>query len=101
MILHDFICETCDVKFEMLVRSDEFQVVHDECGQTAERIMSGPWVGRMNNPETQRAALEKRSYDHTIKESRSNADGLAAKMGGTAQPRAQQTWNIRTPKKAK
>jgi hypothetical protein len=99
VILHDFYCVNCDMRFEDYVASDVYQTVHEPCGNRAERVMSAPHVGTMNDPNARAAALRKRSHEHTMKEARSNADRLAAQMGGSARPRVQQPWNLRTQKK--
>jgi len=99
VILYDFTCGDCG-QFEGLVVSGTEEAQCPRCGSMAARALSAPnvWVIG-NDPVRKSEALRKRSYDHSMKEARKNAENIASKMGGVA--RAQTPWNVRSQKSAK
>lgn len=99
MILHDFQCSSCETNFEALVPSEQTQTECVECGATAERVISAPHVGVMNDPTVRGEALRKRSHEHSVRQAKQNPERLASKVGG--EPRVQNPWNVRTRKSPK
>ena len=67
-----------------------------QCGAMAERVISAPYVGVMNDPTVQAEALRKRSREHSIREAKANPERLAGQYGGRA--KVQQPWNLRSRK---
>lgn len=96
---YDFHCSACDEIFDALVASEQRQEECPTCGEASERILSAARVGLYNDPSAQSAALRKRSYDHSMREAKKNAEQIASKMGGVA--KAQSPWNIRSKKPKK
>lgn len=95
MILYDFHCEHCDQRFEALVDSGETQA-ECQCGEMADRVMSAPHVGVLNDPAAREAALRRRSHEHSMREAKKNPEQLASKFGARA--KVQQPWNLRSRK---
>lgn len=93
---YDFHCSSCDSRFDALVDSDATEETCPNCGAMASRTVSAVRVGAYNDPAAKSAALKKRSYEHSMKEAKKNADQIAAKMGGHA--KAQAKWNLRSQK---
>lgn len=89
MKVFDFMCEPCNVIFDELVENDERFLPCPECTQPAERIISAPLIGKMNDPATRAATLRKRSHDHTMK----NLSKEPEKYG--FQKDVHRRWNIR------
>lgn len=63
------------------------------CGQPCEMIMSAPRIGVLQDPAAKKAALRKRSHDHTIREMKKEPE----KHGFQAADR--RPWNIRSHSK--
>lgn len=98
MPMYDFRCGKCGNLFEDLVSSDTKVVECWMCGDPAERLPCAPNLGFLeSDPQRKKEALAKRSYDHSMKEAKKNAEQIASKMGGVAKP--QSPWNIRSTKK--
>lgn len=94
---YDFTCIPCSVNFEDLVPSGASNTECPQCGEKAQKIMSAPRVAVYTDPAAKKQALAKRSYDHSMREAKKNAEQIASKMGGVA--KAQSPWNIRSKKK--
>jgi len=92
MIMKDFHCKVCDIKFESLVCGDE-KIMCKECGGEADPVLSAPRIGLYNDPVARAAALRSRSYQHSVKEARANPEKLAKQMGG--KPKSINPWNGR------
>ncbi len=66
MILHDFFCDACGVKFEALVRADEREIDCVACAApSARRIMSAPAVFHEIVPTTKTSKKRKAGYVHS------------------------------------
>lgn len=100
MPLYDFYCEQCDEEFEDIQPMDVSEVLCKLCCNVkAQRIMSAVNLGFLNDPERKKESLARRSYEHSMKEAKKNAEQIASKVGGVAKP--QSPWNIRSQKKNK
>jgi hypothetical protein len=94
---HDFICRDCSIHFDALIENGEKTTECVDCGAVADIVLSAPNLGFTNDPARQTEMLKKRSEAHSLKQARSDPEGLAAKMG--AKPAVQSPWNLRKKSK--
>jgi putative FmdB family regulatory protein len=99
-MMYDFRCDDCENDFEDLVSSSEVSdTICPACGSQAQRRISAVNLGFTNDPNVQREALKKRSENHTKNMMKKNPEKLAKAFGGTAEPKAQSPWNVRSKAK--
>tara|TARA_R100000008_G_C3524561_1_gene135855 strand:- start:53 stop:304 length:252 start_codon:yes stop_codon:yes gene_type:complete len=67
MILYDYVCESCDIKKEELVKNRDVEVPCPECGVTMRRLFPCPSISTLNSPEKVSNALKRRSEAHSKK----------------------------------
>jgi len=69
--IYDYECPECEEIFEDLGKSSELITECKFCDcKEAKRLVPGPRVGVMNDPEVKKDALRKRSEEHTKREQR-------------------------------
>lgn len=94
MILRDFHCDACNVRFEDYVSSgDDRFAACPKCGVPCELVLSAPRVGVYNDPAAKNAALKKRSHDHSMREMKREPEKYGFKAGD------KRPWNLRSSTK--
>lgn len=97
--MYDFKCTSCEHRFDRVVDRDDTTAECPECGDTADKVMSAPRIGRYNDPAVKSAALRKRSYEHSMREAAKEPERIAKKLG--VEPKVQNRWNLRSTKSSK